>query len=85
MNFDDRINITVNYMQQNNISDLLEINKPCSDQTSCWGSLCILFFNEFCKIKSLNIYNVWVKNTRHFRSLVLNKLNVAHIELEKSI
>jgi hypothetical protein len=84
MDLDDRISITVNYMRQNNISDLLVLKQPCSDQTSCWGSLCLLFFNEFSKIKSLNIYNMWVKNIRNFRSLVLNKLNNNLIALDKS-
>ena len=90
MDLDDRISITVNYMRQNNISDLLVLKQPCSDQTSCWGSLCLLvyfvyFVHEFSKIKSLNIYNMWVKNTRNFRSLVLNKLNNNLIAIDKSI
>jgi hypothetical protein len=79
------INITVNYMKKNDIIDLLLLKETCSNPKSCWRELTIELFNEFDKINSLNIYNMWVRNTRNFRTSVLNILNNSSIEVQSGI
>jgi hypothetical protein len=69
------INLTVELMKSNNITDLLILKEPCSNPKSCWGQLCYQLYDEFNKIKSLNIYNMWVKNTSNYKLRVLNCLN----------
>ena len=74
LNIEKLINITVEFMKLRNVSDLLSLKEPCSNPNSCWGQLCFQLYNEFNKIKSLNIYNMWVKNTCNYKFRVLNCL-----------
>ncbi len=80
----ERLTISNKY-KKNDIKDLLLLKDTCSNPKSCWGQLTIELFNEFVKINSLNIYNMWVRNTRNFRTSVLNILNNSAIEVQNGI
>ena len=68
------IALTIDYMKQNNINELLSLKLPSSNQDSCWAWLTIKLFNEFNSVTSLNIYNMWIRNTKNYKSEVLNAL-----------
>ena len=69
------IQITLNYMREHNMNDLLESKLPSSNPKSCWGWLTIQLYDNFNAIKSLNIYNMWVRDTKKFKSKVKAALN----------
>ena len=62
-------------MKEHKIYDLLTLKLPCSNPESCWGWLTIQLFDKFNSIKSLNIYNMWVRNTHSYKTQVLDALN----------
>ena len=67
-------------MKQHNIQDLLQLKMPCSNPKSCWGVITAQLFGQFNNLKSLNIYNMWVRNTHNYKKLVINNLNEIKVD-----
>ena len=48
-------------MRDNQLNDLIPSKLPCSNKKSCWGEITLRKFGEFNRIKSLNLFNMWVR------------------------
>ena len=61
MDIEKLIAVTSYYMRNKQIDNLLPSPLPVSNERSHWGQITTLMFGQFDRIRSLNIYNFWVR------------------------
>lgn len=79
MDIEKLIAVTSTYMRNKQLDNLLPSPLPVSNEKSHWGQITTLMFGEFNRVKSLNIYNLWVRGGQ-FKQKVIQSLS----NLEKS-
>ena len=78
------INVISQFMRNKMLDNLLPSPLPCSNEKSYWGEITILMFGSFDRVKSLNIYNLWIRGGP-FKQKIMDELIKLNSECEDSL
>jgi hypothetical protein len=70
------LEVTAEYMSKKKLSEL-SLKEHASRKDSCWGGITQAYFNNFHRNKSLQIYTMWKRNDKGYRTdvkTILDKL-----------
>ena len=84
MDIEKLIAVTSYYMRNKQIDNLLPSPLPVSNERSHWGQITTLMFGQFDRIRSLNIYNLWVRGGKFKQSVIRSLNNLEKYKSENS-
>lgn len=83
INYDDLKKITIEFMKENNLIDLVSLVSARKPE-SVWGILCIKLIGRYEFNVAQNIHNIWMRNTKRFKTEIIELLEIGKISKKTS-